>query len=128
MLPRISRITREQTFSLIIKKGFSLSFSLMRIKWIFSENPYPRFGIVVSNKISKKATVRNKIKRRIRELLREFIKKQPHMQIDGIIFVKPHIVNASFQDIAHEVQYALDNMRKKISPNTNNTYKYKENQ
>ncbi len=126
MLARIHRISSEQTFSLILKKGSSLSFSHFRVKWVLSKNLYPRFGIVVSNKISKKATVRNTIKRRLREIVRPYCKKQL-LQIDGIIFVKPEIVNVSFQMLSKEMKYALDTLGKKISTRPKNTYIYKEN-
>lgn len=126
MLAKSARITDEKTFSLIIKKGYPLSFSLIRVKWVFSKNHYPRFGVIVSNKISKKAVIRNTIKRRIREIIREWIQKHPTVQIDGIIIVKPTIVNASFQDIKKEVLYATDKIVKKIQEKQINTYKYKE--
>jgi len=126
MLGRINRITSEQTFSLILKKGSSLSFSHFRLKWVFSKNPYPRFGIVVSNKISKKAVVRNTIKRRLREIVRPACKNQS-LQIDGIIFVKPEIVNASFQMLSKEMEYALNTLQEKSAKIAKNHYKYNKN-
>ena len=126
MLGRTNRITSEQTFSLILKKGSSLSFSHFRLKWVSSKNPHPRFGIVVSNKISKKAVVRNTIKRRLREILRPYCKKQS-LQIDGIVFVKPEIVNASFQILSKEMEYALRTLMEKNSKMSKNHYKYNEN-
>lgn len=47
---------------------FSNLFTLKKYK---SDKPFSRFSVVVSAKISKKATVRNKIKRIVYEFIRE---------------------------------------------------------
>ena len=41
------------------------------MKYIKNNLDYSRFGIIVSLKVSKKAVIRNKIKRRIRAILKE---------------------------------------------------------
>ncbi|PIP16865.1 MAG: ribonuclease P protein component [Candidatus Portnoybacteria bacterium CG23_combo_of_CG06-09_8_20_14_all_37_13] len=55
-----------------------------------------QFRIIVSLKVSKKAVVRNKIKRRIREVLRQLDVKQGY---DIVVITNKEIVGKSFQEI-----------------------------
>ncbi|RJR30985.1 ribonuclease P protein component, partial [Candidatus Parcubacteria bacterium] len=52
---------------------------------------YNRFAVVVSAKISKKATVRNKIRRRIYEILRINLTRMEN-GYDMIVIVSPDII------------------------------------
>lgn len=58
-----------------------------------SEN---RFRIIVSLRVSKKAVIRNKIKRRIRETLRQALLKQGY---DIVVITNKEIIGKSFQEI-----------------------------
>jgi len=55
---------------------------------------------VVSLKVSKKAVIRNKIKRRLREIIRQTELKQG---FDFVIIAKPLIVNQNFQEIKQDL-------------------------
>jgi len=61
--------------------------------------PFNDFKIspIVSKKISKKAVVRNKIKRRVRSIARELLKKGGYA-----VVVKKNISNSNFQDLKYE--------------------------
>ncbi len=62
-----------------------------------------RVGIVVSNKVSKKATVRNKIRRRLREILRKM-----HLPpCEMVVVAQPEAVGASYWDLLKDLTYAL---------------------
>lgn len=98
MLPINNRLKEKKDFSSIMKYGSALSFPLFNIKYYKKQEGECRFGIVVSNKISKKAVVRNLIKRRLREALRRN-KEQFILQTDTIIFAKSKIVNTTYKDI-----------------------------
>lgn len=69
-----------------------------RVKKIVNGLPNNRFGIVVSNKVAKKATVRNKLKRRIREVIRQFL---PDLKtgFDVVVVAYPPILEKDFDQI-----------------------------
>ncbi len=73
MLPKINRLTKSTEIQKILRegKGTRRNSLLLKIKTrkLPASSP-PRFAVVVGRKVSKKATVRNKIKRQIREALR----------------------------------------------------------
>lgn len=69
MLAKTNRLKKERDFGKILRSGkkFREDFLLLRV----SKNDIDkvRFGISVSKKVSKKATLRNKLKRRLASLL-----------------------------------------------------------
>ena len=71
MLKKMNRITKKKEFDHIFKNGKSIFNKIIGMKIVFNELDNSRFGIIVSNKISKKAVKRNKIKRQIRSILRK---------------------------------------------------------
>ncbi len=107
MLPRNYRLTKKSDFDRVFKKGgkpfFSLSLHLTKIQNTLS---YSRFGIVVSNKVSKKATKRNLIKRRIREILRKEI---PSIVsgYDVVFVAKSVIIGKIYGEIRKELDFLL---------------------
>lgn len=60
-----------------------------------------RIGIVVSSKVSKKAVVRNKIRRQIKEILRKS-KLVKTTGFDIIISARPSVVGRSFAQISED--------------------------
>ena len=68
---------------------------------------HPRFAFIVSNKISKRATVRNLIKRRLREAVRRTaITKVPNADI--ILIAKSTLVNTPFSEVSATLQNQLN--------------------
>lgn len=63
MLPRLNRIKKKKDFEVVFKKGASCKNSLFVLKVLKSNYEQSRFGFVVSQKVSKKAVIRNKIRR-----------------------------------------------------------------
>jgi len=98
MLPRECRLTKNKDFERVAKKGRAVYDKAIALKWIKNNLSYSRFGIVVSLKIDKRATVRNKIKRRIRAVIRENI-NQIQKGLDFMILTKPEIKNLGYQEI-----------------------------
>lgn len=71
MLPKINRIKKKKDFDVIFKNSKSIKTNLFVLKIAKNSLGINRFGFVVSTKVSKKATVRNKIRRRFAEVMRE---------------------------------------------------------
>ena len=70
-----------------------------------SEKPV-KFGIVISSKISKKAVVRNKIRRQIREVLREnLINIKTGQKV--MIVVKNTALDKDFKEIRQDLENLL---------------------
>jgi len=69
----------------------------------------PQFGISISRKVSKRAVVRNRIKRQLRVIIRDrFMAIPPAWQI--VIVVRPPAVECSFDDFLRELEYLLQKL------------------
>lgn len=102
MLKKENRLKKKKDFDAIFKeRKFLRSFLFL---FFFKKNNlnYSRFGIVISKKISKKAVLRNRIKRRIREIIRKNIDKTV-VGYDVIIIPFKEIIKKSFQEIEEAI-------------------------
>lgn len=104
MLPTQNSLTKTEDFEKVKSKGKLLqsnSFALAVMKR-GDEKP-SRFGFVVSTKISKQATLRNRVKRALREAVRQslFYIIKEH---DFVFLAKGIIVKMSTSEIMREVQ------------------------
>jgi ribonuclease P protein component len=106
MLKKQFRIRKQKEFDLIFKKGRKIKTRFLLI--VFRENGLKssRFAFIVSSKVSKKAVVRNKIKRRLREIIRlNFSKIRPGY--DFIIVASPHAKEVDFHGLEQDLKTAL---------------------
>jgi ribonuclease P protein component len=70
MLPRGYRLTQERDFRRVNSRGQSFFSTEFRLRKLANLTEKSRFAVVVSTKVSKKATQRNTLKRQIKEILR----------------------------------------------------------
>jgi len=98
MLPKNNRLTKKKDFEYVFKKGRSFKEDFLILKIVENHLGQIRFGFVVSQKISKKASLRNKIKRRISESVRLKIGKLKK-RLDGILIALPEIEKRDFWKI-----------------------------
>ena len=71
MLTRQHRLTKTKEIDFVFSQGKSSFDKLMGIKIADNNLSYNRFNIMVSNKVSKRAVARNKIKRQLRAIIRQ---------------------------------------------------------
>ncbi len=70
MLPQANRLVREKDFARVYRKGVTFFSRTVVLRVMPNGRKISRYGFVVSKKITKKATERNKIKRSLRENIR----------------------------------------------------------
>ena len=98
MLPKKNRLKKKKDFEKVFKTGKGYKEDFLFLKIAGNNLKTSRFGFVVSKKFSKKALIRNRIKRRLRELVKlklSEIKKG----IDGIILVNPGLEDKDFWEL-----------------------------
>lgn len=98
MLPEKNRLKKKKDFEKVFKEGKGFKEDFLYLKIAANSVKAPRFGFAVSKKFSKKATIRNQIKRRIRELVKarlSLIKKN----VDGVIVVIPGLEKKDFWEL-----------------------------
>lgn len=102
MLAKENRIRLDKEFDRVFKTSQSFYVKTLGIKVATNDLAYSRFGILISLKVSKKAVVRNKLRRQIRAIISQEL---PLMKPgkDVIIIVLPLILNKKFEEIKEEL-------------------------
>ena len=98
MLPQDSRLQNEKDIERVYKKGKSFKEDFLVLKVVKNSLAKSRFAFIVSQKVSKKAVARNKVKRR----LRETIKKQTKIitpGFDNLVIARSEAVERNFPEI-----------------------------
>jgi len=107
MLDKKNCLKKKKDFQKVIKQGKKIEKDFLVLK--FSENALKdvsRIGFIVSQKISKKAYLRNKIKRRLREIIKDNLDNlKPGY--DLIFFTKKAIKEKDFLEIEKIVKQIL---------------------
>lgn len=113
MLPKINRLTKKKDFDSIFKKGKSLKIDFLVFKILKNDLKESRFGFVVSKTISKKAVIRNKVKRRLREAVFKGLKNQvtgASKSSDVVIITLPGIEKREFLQIQEVITKFLSKL------------------
>jgi len=110
MLPRENRLKKEEDFKKVFKKGRGFTNNLFVLKIVKNNLDISRFAFVISKKISKKATVRNRIKRRLDNVIRADLPKIKKGW-DGIIIVLPGAEIKDFKEIEEDINQLLEKAR-----------------
>ncbi|HIE59392.1 MAG TPA: ribonuclease P protein component [Hydrogenothermaceae bacterium] len=99
----IITIKSSKEIKYILKKGNK--FYTKHLIFLYQKNSlgFPRFSFIISKKISKKAVVRNRIKRIIKEAVRLNTEKLKDLSFDIVIIAKKGLENKKtyhlFEDI-----------------------------
>ena len=98
MLPKKNRLKNKKDFERIFKQGKSFKEDFLFLKIRKNNLKESRFGFIVSLKVSKKAVLRNKVKRRLREIIKE---RLPEIKsgIDGVLIAQRNIEEKDFSEI-----------------------------
>jgi len=109
MLVKENRLRLKNDFKKVFEKGKFCRERFLAVKILFNENDVSRFGFIVSKKISKKAVVRNKIKRRLRESVRLKLKNGSIKNgFDAVILTRPQIIDKKFVEIDEVMNKLLE--------------------
>lgn len=110
MLPKQHRLSAEKDFQATWKRGRSFYTKILGFKILENRLAVSRFGIVVSNKVSAKATDRNRLKRQLREILQTKIGKiSPGY--DLVVTALPAALGQTYQTLKKEMADGLKNFK-----------------
>lgn len=73
MLPSAFRLKKKGDFGAVKKQGKKFSGETFGLLVLPTGQKFSRFGFLLSNRLSKKATLRNRTKRRLREAVRKLL-------------------------------------------------------
>jgi len=102
MLPREYKLKRDNDFKKVFKQGKYQSGKFIRIRFLKNNLEVSRFAFVIGLKISKKAVIRNKLRRQMEEIVRlnfENLKKG----FDLVFLPEIQGINKNYQEIEKEL-------------------------
>ncbi len=97
MLAQKNRLSKKDDFELIFRNGNKIFDQYLNLRFRKNDLDCCRFSIIVSNKISKKAVVRNKLRRRIKAFIVNNLSNFRE-NYDIIITVLPGFIDFKFSD------------------------------
>lgn len=113
MLKQANRLNRNKDFNKVFKQGASAYGAVLGVKAVKNEAGKARVAILVSKKVSKRAVVRNLVKRRLMEIIRlNWLSKLSGY--DLVITCQPNIKDKSYQELETELNTALTRLCKNI--------------
>lgn len=111
MLPKENRIKKKKDFEIIFKNSKSIRNNLFILKIMENKLGFSRFGFVVSLKVSKKAVLRNKVRRILSEIIKtnqkNLLSGGIKTGIDLVIIALPGIEKKEFSEIKEAINSAL---------------------
>lgn len=106
MLPQTNRLRLESDIKTLFARGKSVFGSWVGMKFRKNNLSMSRFAVVVGVKVSKKAVVRNRLKRQVRAIVQEVL-PQVTPGYDVLFFMKPAGARGSFDELKEQVLASL---------------------
>lgn len=102
MLTRKNRLTNSKEIETLFRSRRAFHSPTLTMRWARTKNAHSRFAVVVGNKVSKKAVVRNKIKRRVREVIQKNI---PGVRggVDAAVVARAEAATATFKKLKEDL-------------------------
>lgn len=107
MLKKENRISLNKDFDRVFKTGQSFYGKILGFKLAKNNTKVSRFGIIISAKISKKAVVRNRIKRQLREIIQSELPNLKKGQ-DLVLIAFPLILDKNFEELKKILKKAFE--------------------
>lgn len=99
MLPPANRLRRQRDFQRIFRAGSTARSPYLILRRVSSNTP--RVGFVVSTTVSKRAVVRNKLRRQMRSMVREM---GVPANTDMVIIAQKAALKLSYATLKHEIE------------------------
>jgi len=103
MLNKENRINKDKDFDRVFKTGQSFYSQILGVKVAANGLAVNRFAFLISTKISKKAVIRNRLRRRLREIVQQ---ESPRLKTgkDIVFIALAGAVDKEFLEIADNVE------------------------
>lgn len=89
MIARVFRVSTEKDIKRVLKLGRKFNVPEFSLYTLQNKFQHPRMCVIVAAKVSKKAVVRNRLKRQVREVLRAAIQSGKILYtIDIVVMVR----------------------------------------
>ena len=106
MLSKSRRLRLTRDFERVFSKGRVVNGGLFKLRILKNTFNFSRFAVVVSTKVSKRAVIRNRLRRRVWSIIAKNIYILPN-NLDVVFVALPEASQANFLETQREVNYLL---------------------
>lgn len=106
MLAKKYRLANSREIQKVFQKGGQIKSRFLAIRFCKSIKKNSRLAVIISNKISKKATIRNKLRRQMKSIFFN-LQKNFSGNYDMIIIGRSGIVGMAFQEMKCDIEAML---------------------
>jgi ribonuclease P protein component len=107
----ISRLQRKSDIDSVFKKGKSFREGLILLKVLKTDLESSRFDLVISHKVSKKATVRNKLRRRLKNIFQNLLKDGEGTSADILVIAFPGLEKKGYKELGETTERVFKRTR-----------------
>lgn len=112
MLAQQHRLAKESDIRAVLRRGRAFHSPTMVLRVLRAPHTTRRWTVVVGTKVSKKAVIRNKVKRRIRAIVREKFDRFPK-GYDYLVLMR-QVHTPSYEDVYRDLR-TLHSLLKNLS-------------
>lgn len=98
MFSEKNRLQKKNEIDSVFKKGKSFKEGPVLLKILETNLETPRFAFVISHKVSKKAVVRNKLRRRLKNIFQKFLGDRK-VSMDVLVVAFPGLEKKDFGEL-----------------------------
>ena len=102
MLKRVFRLTDNKDFQTVYRRGRYNASALFSVNVLPNRFGFVKIGVVVNKKVTKKAVLRNTVKRQVREIVRTLLPKLKRGQ-SIVITVRQPALAADYKTMEREI-------------------------
>jgi ribonuclease P protein component len=111
MLPKPYRLRHRRDFGLVYQKGIRCNANALGLRAYqrlsaIDGSTCPRIGFSISQKVSKRAVVRNRLKRQLRAALRQWL-PELERNWDLVIVVYPNALKCDYEEFLRQLKQLL---------------------
>ncbi len=110
MLKKDNRLTKDKDFDKVFKQGKGVFLGILGVRAVKNDLKKNRYGILVGEKVSKKAVIRNKIKRRLRQAINNSV-DEVKKGFDIVVTTTPAIKEKEFVEIETTIKKGLERLK-----------------
>ena len=102
MLAKVNRLAKKSDIDNLFQRGKRAYSPFFAVRYSANNLENSRFAIVVANKVTKKATIRNRLRRQIREIIRLNLNKFSGYY-DILVNISKECLEKDFQILENEL-------------------------
>lgn len=106
MFSQENRLRHEKDIKALFLKGKSAFGVLVGVKFRANRLPVSRFAVVIGTKVSKKAVVRNRLRRQVREIIKKHL-SEIAFGYDVALLIKKEAIGKKSREIEEELLVTL---------------------